>query len=43
MRLNVYSVDPTSTQAVLVLQGYVRGSGLDHRPWELATRQPLPD
>lgn len=34
-RLNIYAVDPKATQAVLAMEKYVRGSGLDHRLYEL--------
>ncbi|HEX7323151.1 MAG TPA: carboxymuconolactone decarboxylase family protein [Mycobacterium sp.] len=34
-RLNVHSVDPKASQAVLAMETYVRGSGLDSRLLEL--------
>lgn len=34
-RLNIYTVDPKATQAVLAMENYVRGCGLDHRLLEL--------
>ncbi|HEX7323067.1 MAG TPA: carboxymuconolactone decarboxylase family protein [Mycobacterium sp.] len=34
-RLNVHGVDPKASQAVLAMESYVRGSGLDSRLLEL--------
>lgn len=34
-RLNIHAVDPRAQQAVLAIETYVRGSGLDHGLYEL--------
>lgn len=34
-RLDIGAVDPKAHQAVAALEGYVRGSGLDHQLYEL--------